>query len=43
MKDAEILLGREKKTEGFFGLRLNAKKGLRNFWGNAAKTSDSFG
>ena len=39
MKDAEILLGRKKKTEGFFGLRLSAKKGLRDFFGNAEKTT----
>ena len=30
MKCAGIFLGREKKTEGFFGL---PKKGLRDFWG----------
>ena len=30
MKDARIFLGRERKTEGFFGV---AKKGLRDFLG----------
>ena len=34
MKDAGIFLGREKKTEGFFGV---AKKELRDFFGYAKK------
>ena len=38
-KDAEIFLGCEKKTEGFFWV---AKKGLRDFFGYAKK-SDFFG
>ena len=36
MKDAGIFMGREKKTEGFFGI---AKKGLREFFGYAKKSS----
>ena len=33
-------MGREKKTEGFFWV---AKKGLRNFFGYAKKSSDFVG
>ena len=33
-------MGREKKTEGFFWV---AKKGLRNFFGYAKKSSDFLG
>ena len=40
MKDARIFLGRNKKTEGFFGV---VKKGLRDFFGYAKKSSDFFG
>ena len=37
MKDAGILLGRERKTEGFFGV---PKKGLRDIFGGMLKSSD---
>ena len=39
VKDAEIFLGRE-KTDGFFWV---AKKGLRDIFGYAKKSSDFFG
>ena len=40
MKDAGILMGREKNPEGLFSV---AKKGLRDFLGYAKKSSDFFG
>ena len=36
----DFFLGRERKTEGFLGV---AKKGLRDFFGYAKKSSDFFG
>ena len=40
MKDTRIFWATEKKTEGFFGV---VKKGLRDFFGYAKKSSDFFG
>ena len=39
MKDVGIFLGCEEKSEGFLGA---AKKGLRDFFGYAKKSSDLF-
>ena len=42
MKDAGILLGREKKQRDFFGGGV-AKKGLRDFWVMPKKSNDFLG
>ena len=41
MKDAGIFLGREKKTEGFFGVAKKKNRGI--FWGMLKKVVIFFG